>query len=158
MATGYFRKTQAECLGRILAETRQNGMFRVLLIHHSPIVGASSFRRRLVGASLFREIVRQHGADLILHGHTHLPTLAWIEGKDGAVPVVGVAAAGQSPGGPKPSAQYNLFEINGAAGDRRAVLRRFGLGDRRGQMVELSSTELFGKRMEMASEEIRPDI
>jgi 3',5'-cyclic AMP phosphodiesterase CpdA len=144
MATGYFRRPQAEILGRLLGETARAGLFRVVLIHHSPVIGASSFRRRLIGASLFRDVVRRHGAELVLHGHTHLPTLAWIEGTGTEVPVVGVAAAGQAPGGANPAAQYNLFEIDGAPGKWRAAVTRYGLGEQPAEIVALSRTQLHG--------------
>jgi len=43
------------------------------------------------------------------------------------VPVVGVAAAGQAPGGKHPAAQYNMFEIDGEKGSWRLRLIRRGL-------------------------------
>jgi hypothetical protein len=41
--------------------------------------------------------------------------------------VVGVAAAGQAPGGRRPAAQYNLLEIDGEIGNWRLRLTRRGL-------------------------------
>ncbi|TIW04102.1 MAG: metallophosphoesterase, partial [Mesorhizobium sp.] len=40
---------------------------------------------------------------------------------------VGVAAAGQAPGGKHPAAQYNMFEIGGERGHWRLSLTRRGL-------------------------------
>src|SRR5690606_10578756 len=116
MATGHFREAQAEALASLLRDTGARGLFRIVMIHHPPIAGATSLHRRLVGASRFRRVVGRFGAELVLHGHTHLPTLNWI----GPVPVVGVAAAGQGPGGRKPAAQFNLIEISGETGAWRA--------------------------------------
>lgn len=144
MATGYFRKLQAKAVEQLLAEAKRKNLFRIIMIHHSPIARTAGFRRRLVGASLFRWILKRHGAELVLHGHTHLPTLDWLEGAGGAVPVVGVAAAGQAPGGPKPAAQFNLFEIDGGPGRWRTVLTRHGIEDLPGNILKVSHTELHG--------------
>lgn len=141
MATGYFRKPQARETERMLAEAGKQGLYRIVMIHHPPIAGGS-FHRRLVGARLFRHIVRKYGAELVLHGHTHLSTLHWLPGEGGLVPVVGVAAAGQAAGGIKPAAQYNVFEISGEPRRWSTSLTRFGLGTNPGESVVLARTEL----------------
>ena len=97
------------------------------MIHHPPVRGAVSQHKRLFGISRFHKIVRRHGAELVLHGHSHLPSLFWIGARGAKVPVVGVAAAGQAPGGKHPAAQYNLFDIDGEKGDWRIRLTRRGL-------------------------------
>ncbi|MEM7215252.1 MAG: metallophosphoesterase [Pseudomonadota bacterium] len=110
MATGFFRRDQAERLAAIL--TRTVGLCRVVAIHHPPIAGSTSFYKRLVGDDLFRSVVSQHGAELIIHGHTHLATTNFIPGVGGNVPVIGVPAAGNAEGGKKPAGRYNLFTLN----------------------------------------------
>lgn len=111
MATGYFRAPQARALGSILAEEGRHGRCRVVLIHHPPVRGATSFHRRLIGAGLFRNTVARHGAELVLHGHTHLDSVATIAGPAGPVPVVGVPSAGEEGSRNRPAARYNLFNI-----------------------------------------------
>lgn len=127
MASGFFREGQAERLGRVLDETGKRGLFRAIMIHHPPVRGAVGQHKRLFGIGKFQKLVRRHGAELVLHGHSHLPTLHWIDGRDGAVPVIGVAAAGQAPGGHKPAAQFNLLDISGQAGNWNVRLTRRGL-------------------------------
>src|SRR5690606_31685152 len=126
MATGYFLQPQAREAERMLAETR--GLYRVILIHHPPL-RSGPLHRRLIGVRRFRDMIARQGAELVLHGHTHLPTLHWLPGAYGPVPVVGVAAAGQAPGAVKPAAQYNLFEIEERQGNWHARLTRYGLGE-----------------------------
>ncbi|MEM7067592.1 MAG: metallophosphoesterase [Pseudomonadota bacterium] len=109
MATGYFRQDQAERLARILVDTQD--MCRVVSIHHPPFPNATHWHKRLIGDKLFLEVIRSHGAELVLHGHTHLATSVTIEGKDAQVPVVCVPAAGNAPGGKKPAGRANLFNI-----------------------------------------------
>jgi 3',5'-cyclic AMP phosphodiesterase CpdA len=127
MANGFFLEGQAERLGKLLDDTGRQGLFRAIMIHHPPVRGAVSQHKRLYGIGRFHKITRSHGAELVLHGHSHLPTLSFIGGRGARIPVVGVAAAGQAPGSHHPAAQYNLFEIDGEKGDWRIQLTRRGL-------------------------------
>ena len=138
MATGFFRRRQAVALAEVLRGTGRRGLCRVVMIHHPPVRRAVSFHKRLVGIGAFQRIIRENGAEIVLHGHTHLPTLNRIDGPDGRVPVVGVAAAGQAPGGSRPAAQYNLIEIDGAAGDWNIRLRRRGFDGGQAGVLQLS--------------------
>lgn len=124
MANGFFRGPQAERLGAILDKTGAQGLFRVVMIHHPPIRGAVPQHKRLLGIGRFHSTVIKHGAEMVLHGHSHLPTLFSIGGRRSPIPVIGVSAAGQEPGGNHPGAQYNLIEIEGQAGDWSARLTR----------------------------------
>jgi 3',5'-cyclic AMP phosphodiesterase CpdA len=58
-----------------------------------------------------RAVIKRAGAELILHGHTHLDSFETIDGPNGPVAVVGVPSATSAPGGKKPAARYNLFTI-----------------------------------------------
>ncbi len=127
MANGFFREGQAQRLGRMLDATSERGLFRVIMIHHPPVRGAVSQYKRLFGIALFQKIVRRHGAELILHGHSHDPSLFFIGGRGTKIPAVGVAAAGQGPGDRHPAAQYNLIDIDGDKGNWQVRLTRRGL-------------------------------
>lgn len=144
MASGFFGETQARRLSHLLDETRENGLFRVVMIHHPPVRGAAAAHKRLFGIGRFQRVIHRHGAELILHGHTHLPTTYRIDGRDGAVPVVGVAAAGQAPRGKKPAGQYNLFSISGHAGAWRVELIRRGISDVNASVHDIASETLAG--------------
>jgi 3',5'-cyclic AMP phosphodiesterase CpdA len=123
LARGAFRSGQARRLAQILDECGKRGLFRIILIHHPPVRGAASLHKRLFGIGLFQEVVRENGAELVLHGHTHQPTVSHIDGRSGQVPVVGVSSTSQAPGGHKPAAGYNLFEISGDPGAWRCGLQ-----------------------------------
>jgi len=109
MATGYFRKKQAKKLAMLLAET--SNTFRVVMIHHPPIAGVTPYHKRLIGIKRFQDTIRAHGAELILHGHTHMPDQNEIETPTGKVPVIGVPAAGNGADLIKPRGRFNLFDI-----------------------------------------------
>ena len=145
MATGYFRAGQAARLASLLDTAARRGLFRVVLIHHPPVRSAAPPHKRLFGISLFHKTVRKHGVELVLHGHTHEPTVNWIQTPGNPIPVVGVAAAGQAPEGPKPAAQYNLLTIAGRPGSWSLQLQRRGLTGPATPVCELSREMLIGQ-------------
>ena len=127
-AIGRFEQDQADRLGRILKLMGEAGYFRVVLIHHPPNLEARHPRLGLRGAKLFRDQIALHGAELILHGHTHKSTIYAVPGLNGDVPVVGVAAAGaaQNEDGGEDPARYNLFKIERLGTAWSCTMREFG--------------------------------
>ena len=80
----------AETLLRALA-TEPGRPCRVVMIHHPPHPGGASPGRELKDAAAFTAMIGRVGADLILHGHNHIASLARIAGPGGrSVPIVGV--------------------------------------------------------------------
>jgi 3',5'-cyclic AMP phosphodiesterase CpdA len=123
-ATGLFDQAQAEKMEKMLEQEKDN--CRVILIHHPPFANATTPSKRLIGDELFREVVKKTGAELILHGHTHLDTREWIDGLARPVPVICVPAGGQQTGGRKPAAHYNWFEIEADATGWNITQSKFG--------------------------------
>jgi 3',5'-cyclic AMP phosphodiesterase CpdA len=128
-ASGYFSARQARETAELLRQAGEEGLFRVVMIHHPPIRGAASQHKRLIGIRRFAAAIAVGGAELVLHGHTHLNTLHWLENSRGRVPVVGIASASQGPGGRKPVAGYNLFSISGQAGAWSLDWQRYALSE-----------------------------
>ena len=146
MASGFFREKQARRLGALLDKAESEGLFRVVMIHHPPVRGAVTPHKRLFGIGTFQKTISRHGAELVLHGHSHEPSLNWIDGREKRkVPVVGVAAAGQSPGGSRPPAQWNLLEISGDPDAWALRLIRRGLSGPTIPVAELSRIDLTGE-------------
>jgi 3',5'-cyclic AMP phosphodiesterase CpdA len=140
LASGYFTDKQERRTAELLDKAGARRLFRIILIHHPPVRGATGTHKRLFGIRRFQKMVRRHGAELVLHGHTHLPTVHRIDGPNGTtVPVVGVAAAGQAHGGALPPAHYNLFEIIGMPGSWQLQLTRRGAAEAGGPIVQLST-------------------
>ncbi|MGH6926189.1 MAG: metallophosphoesterase family protein [Propylenella sp.] len=126
MATGRVGASQTLRLSALLKEAGEEGLFRVILIHHPPkLVDPTSAWRRLTDGRRFRRAVERHGAELILHGHEHLRMMTAIKGARGPVPVVGVPAGGSIvKGGPR-AAGYALHEIaEGARAYELTVIHR----------------------------------
>ncbi len=146
MASGFFRAPQAERLAAILDETGRRGLCRVVMIHHPPVRRAVPQHKRLFGIGRFHRTAMAHGAELVLHGHSHRPTLYWIGHRDRPIPVVGVAAAGQAADHHhQPAAQYNLLTIDGKAGDWSIGLERHGLTGKASDIVPIEKVALSSR-------------
>lgn len=128
-AAGRFSEGQARRLARCLKALSDAGYFRVVLIHHPPNVEARDRRLGLWGGQLFRDVIAEHGAELVLHGHTHKSSIHAIPGPGADVPVVGVAAAGAAQGtghnGDDP-ARYNFFRVERAGNFWSCTMREYG--------------------------------
>jgi 3',5'-cyclic AMP phosphodiesterase CpdA len=116
MAWGKLGDDQLARLGGILHETADERRFRVILLHHPPVRAKGDRFKHLIDASEFREVLRQHGADLVLHGHSHVRSLVWLEGPRQSIPVLGVPSASAA-GGRHHPAGYNLLAVE-PDGDR----------------------------------------
>ncbi|WP_375451585.1 metallophosphoesterase family protein [uncultured Devosia sp.] len=127
LAVGRFEQDQAERLARMLTALGEASMFRVVLIHHPPNAELQHPSFGLKGHKLFRKVIAEHGAELILHGHTHRSSIHSVPGLNHEVPVVGVAAASAAKGGTLDDpARYNLFRIERSGKDWTCTMREFG--------------------------------
>ncbi|MCI5074396.1 metallophosphoesterase [Oricola sp.] len=143
MASGILSSKQAKSMATLLRRAREKGLFRVVMIHHPPVRRAAAPQKRLFGIRLFQSVIRAEGAELVLHGHTHLPQRHEIDGRDGAtVPVIGVPAAGQAPGGHRPAAAFNMFEIGGEPGAWQCRLHQHALTGKTGGATVTETRDL----------------
>ncbi len=138
-ATGYFRKEQAKRLESILQQTKD--MYRIVIIHHPPIENATPWYKRLIGDALFRDVISKNGAELVLHGHTHLDTKNQIDGPNGKVPVICVPAAGNAPNGHKPAGRYNLFSISKTKSGWATTYEEYGFTNETDGISQISSQQ-----------------
>ncbi len=135
-ATGRVGSKQSRRLRQLLEELGREGLFRVVMLHHPPFKQATHWHKRLSDASRVRAVVKRAGAELVLHGHTHIDSFETIEGPNGPVPVVGVPSATSAPGGKKPAARYNLLRIEKAEGGWTCAMEEHGF-DKQGEPVRL---------------------
>ncbi|MDA5636995.1 MULTISPECIES: metallophosphoesterase family protein [Agrobacterium] len=143
-ATGYFGNRQARATAGLLKKAGEQGLFRVVMIHHPPIRGATAAHKRMFGVRRFAAALGVGGAELVLHGHTHLNTVYWLNTHHGLdhIPVVGISSASQGPGGEKPRAAYNLFNISGGPGTWNVACERHSLNEA-GTGVALEDIRVF---------------
>ncbi|WP_421857514.1 metallophosphoesterase family protein [Oricola sp.] len=144
IAAGLFGTAQAARLAEILDETAALGLYRVMLIHHPPVRSAIGPRSRLYGIRRFERVIARHGAELVLHGHTHLPQRHMLDGAHGGrVPVIGVPAGSAAPGNSPRGAAFNLLHVSGGPGAWTCRLEQHAL-DASGQATAITD------RMELA--------
>lgn len=115
LAVGEVGEAQLERLGRTLDETRREGLFRVVLLHHPPLPGQIAWRKRLIDAARLCQVIARHGAELVLHGHGHRRMQGAIPTPRGDVPVLGVPSASYTGERPGRTAQYDLFGLRRGA-------------------------------------------
>jgi 3',5'-cyclic AMP phosphodiesterase CpdA len=143
MASGFFGMKQAKRLAIHLRQAKERGLFRVVMIHHPPFRYHNDMIRRLHGIALFQKTVIEAGAELILHGHTHLASFNQIGEDDSAIPVIGVPAASQAFGGHKPAARWNQFAISGEVGAWNCIWSERGVVDDSTTVQPISERSLW---------------
>ena len=136
MAWGEVGAAQRERLGRLLDQLGQAQLFRLVLIHHPPLPGQAKPARALRDAPELEKVLTQHGAELVIHGHNHLNSLAWRQSASGPLPVVGAPSASLARRHKhEPLARYNLYRIEGPPWRIELIGR--GLSEPGGQVREL---------------------
>jgi 3',5'-cyclic AMP phosphodiesterase CpdA len=128
MATGRLGGTQLDALERILAGLSAEQAFRVLLIHHP--LRSDSRAKRLTDSSKLLALLKQHGVELVLHGHDHVHSAIWIDGPKRSIPAIGVPSASAVAHGRYPAAAYNLFSIERDGGAWRCEQTIRGMADK----------------------------
>jgi 3',5'-cyclic AMP phosphodiesterase CpdA len=93
MAWGRAGQEQLDKAEALLHYADKLGLTRVVLIHHPPHAGGTKPGRDLTDAPNFEAMLARAGADLVIHGHNHKASLAWLPTPAGHAPVVGVASA-----------------------------------------------------------------
>jgi 3',5'-cyclic AMP phosphodiesterase CpdA len=141
MAWGEVGAAQRERLGGLLDKLGQAELFRLVLIHHPPLPGQAKPARALRDAAELEQILTRHGAELVIHGHNHLNSLAWRDSASGPLPVVGAPSASLGrPHKREPLARYNLYRIEGPPWRIELVGR--GLSEPGSQVQELERVVL----------------
>lgn len=111
LAVGSVGQLQLRELERILAETGQQRLFRVLLIHHPPLPGMVSWRKRLTDGEALRLILARQGVELVLHGHSHRGSLGHVDTVMGEAPTFGVTSASAPGRTSKRRARYHIHRL-----------------------------------------------
>lgn len=114
-AWGRIGTAQLQRLEALLTAPELRDRFRVLIMHHPPLVHRPPENRNLHDRAALLEILGRVGVDLILHGHDHRDEFAELAGPEGRrIPVVGTGSASYS-GSPERCSRYNVYEIQDRA-------------------------------------------
>jgi len=112
LATGTLGKAQLRRLEALLNKYGLRQQCRVILIHHPPVPGVISRRKRLTDHRAFCEVLKRQGAELVLHGHAHFSSCSFLETPAGHTPIIGVPSASAIGRSPARRSEYNLYHID----------------------------------------------
>src|SRR5262245_37272766 len=112
-AGGAVGDVQREKLAHVLRLAGAAGLFRVVLLHHSPLKDGHSARKRLSDADDVTATLCNVGAELVIHGHGHEERIDLLTSRTGPLPVIAVPSASHADPG---RAGWNQYRISGAAG------------------------------------------
>ena len=126
-ASGRLGSEQLARLGRLLEETAQRGLYRIVALHHSP--HSMSARRGLSDAQQLLSALAGPGAELIIHGHGHCQMQAMLPAGERRIPVFGAPSASASYDNPVKSPGYYLYEVSRTAQGWHTRVRAFILNE-----------------------------
>ena len=146
VATGVLGLEQLGRLARILDATRADGLVRVVMLHHPPQPPGAKAHHELTDAAALADVLRAHGAELVIHGHNHKRSIVPFDGAQGRFAIVGVpsASVGVHSRRGDDLARAHMFQItsNPADGAPRITLIARGLAVPNGPVVELERRSL----------------
>jgi 3',5'-cyclic AMP phosphodiesterase CpdA len=147
-ATGRVDTKQLDRMKALLGTLGRQGAFRIVLIHHPPLVGQAASHRALTNAADVESALVDAGVELVLHGHNHRNMLAWRSTGEGhPFPVVGVPSASFAyTENSDMLARYNIYRIS--LEHQRSTIEMIGRGLRTvaGHVEELERRHLFPPR------------
>ncbi len=111
MATGTAGQAQIDHLRKLLEQTKEQGLFRVVYLHHCPVKGREKWRKRLTDAAAMQDMLEVTGAELVVHGHGHRRHYTQLSTRDGTTPVVAVPSASALALHGADIAQYNHYAV-----------------------------------------------
>lgn len=131
LAVGRVGTRQLQKLATILSETGRNRFYRVVLIHHPPVPGSVSWRKRLTDAPALQSILACYGAELVLHGHAHRALQRRLKTRSGTLPVSGISSVSALSRKPERRARYHIYRITpvDATWEVRREIRIYAPGD-----------------------------
>ncbi|WP_046866327.1 metallophosphoesterase family protein [Microvirga massiliensis] len=112
VASGRIGSKQFQAAEEMLGDLGQDrDCFRIVLVHHPPHPGGAPSGRNLTDASRFAAMIARVGAELVLHGHNHVGSLAHLPSPRGPVPIIGGPSASARPGTVQHCAGYHLYTL-----------------------------------------------
>ncbi len=135
LATGRLGERQLSRLDRILEQTAEAGLFRVVLLHHPPAAQTVGWRKSLLDGAALRDVIARRGAELVLHGHAHFSAGAYLDGARSRNLAIGVPSASATGAKVDRHATYHVYRIRrrGADWQLRVSVRSYSLD--RGRFV-----------------------
>jgi 3',5'-cyclic AMP phosphodiesterase CpdA len=116
-AWGRLGDAQLRRIEALLAAPEVRARFRVLVVHHPPVMHRPPENRNLCDRAKLVEVLARVGAELVVHGHDHRDEFAELAGPDGRrIPEVGAGSASYA-GSTDRCSRYNVYQIDGSRVD-----------------------------------------
>ncbi len=145
IAAGRLGSEQRQTLKHVLEKLKEDGYYRVIMLHHPPFHEAGQWMHGLRDAKKLMKILHETGAELVLHGHTHKHLVRSMPSKQGDIPVIGVPSASQYNHRTKPAARYNLYHISPVADGWKMQMESHGVTDVSSAIIQLDSHDFLSK-------------
>lgn len=110
-AAGLLGSIQLQSLAYLLNDLRERGYARIVMIHHPPLPGLAHPAGALRDAAPLREILKEQGAELVLHGHNHEHMRNELISRSGTIHVLGVPSASMVRTSHHAAAAWNMLRI-----------------------------------------------
>lgn len=120
-AGGELGAVQLERLEHLLLALGEQGLCRVVMIHHPVAERGEPTRRALWDAAALRDVLARAGAELVVHGHKHRRRVAMLDGPRAAIPAVGVPSSSEVGSRPDKLAQYHVYTVARDGADRFGI-------------------------------------
>lgn len=127
LASGELGAGQLQRLARLLREEGATGQLRIVLLHHPVADGAVRARKALRDRHELRAVLRECGAELVLHGHARNARLDAIAGPAGPIPCLCVPSSTALPNPRDEAARWHLVELPATGAWARVVVRQWSL-------------------------------
>lgn len=111
LAAGRLGAAQLQRLSRMLREEGATGQLRIVLLHHPVVDGAVRARKALRDRRGLRDVLRECGAEMVLHGHARNARLDALAGPVGPIPCICVPSSSALPNPRDEAARWHLVEL-----------------------------------------------
>jgi len=111
IAGGTLGAAQLQWLAAQLAATGAQGLFRIVLLHHPPADGVVSARKALTDRAALRAVLAEHGAELVLHGHSRDARFDPLRGPQGLIASFGLPSISAIPNPRDEGSRWHLLTI-----------------------------------------------
>ncbi|MES2683495.1 MAG: metallophosphoesterase [Pseudomonadota bacterium] len=111
LAGGTVGSAQLQWLAAQLPQLKAQGLFRIVMLHHPPADGVVGRRKALTDRAALREVLRTHGAELVLHGHSRDARFDPLPGPQGLIASFGLPSISAIPNPRDEGSRWHLLEI-----------------------------------------------
>jgi len=121
-AWGEVGNRQLAALEKTLLQLKNQGFYRLVMIHHPPLPEQAHRARRLLDDEDLQIVLEKCGADLVLHGHNHRHMHKVLKTATGPAHIIGVPSASAHKTKHKPGATWYEFGIERREGHWRTTI------------------------------------